>query len=177
MNRAYAPSLYAAIVERIHREMPEAAIGCDVLVGFPGETDPQFRNTERFLAALPLAYLHVFSYSPRPGTPSLRLGAEVPAPLRKERSSRLRALDRELRARFAASQLGTVQAVLPEGPVMEGDWQGITGNYLRVRFAWRQPEGALRSMPLVLLERAEGARVRGRLLSPQLAGDRGAAGR
>ena len=172
MNRAYTPALYAEVVRRIATQMPEAAIGCDILVGFPGESEEQFESAFGFLSRLPLAYLHVFSYSPRPDTAALRLGPPVPVALRQERSLRLRNLDRELRRRFAARQAGTVQAVLPEGPCGAGEWQGLTGNYLRVRFPWTPT--ASPAMPLVLLEETGNVRwMRGRPLAPRWEDGRG----
>ena len=167
MNRGYGPGTYAALVQRICGEMPEAAVGADVLVGFPGEGEAEFEETAGLLASLPLAYLHVFSYSPRPGTASLRLGAPVPPEVRRERSRRLRALDRELRQRFRERQAGTVQTVLPEAPCGPGHWQGLAGNYLRVRFPWEPPPAAARALPLVLLQGAgDGRWMEGRTMTP-----------
>jgi len=159
MNRRYTPAQYARVVDRLRRLIPSAAIGADVLVGFCGETEGQFRNTLRLLESLPLAYLHVFSYSPRPETASLRLGEPVAAEVRRERSRRLRDLDRRLRARFAAELLDTIQQVVPERPARRGApddlvWEGVTGNYRRVRFAWPAAVRARRELPLVLLESA-----------------------
>lgn len=134
MNRRYGPAHYARMVERAAARIPELAIGADVLVGFPGETALQFENTRTFLASLPLAYLHVFTYSERPETPAPRLGEDVPVEERKRRSTLLRELGTELRARFLRRLEGTVQEVLPEGPSGPEHWQGLTDNYARVRF-------------------------------------------
>ena len=134
MNRRYTPSHYARMAERAAARIPELAIGADVLVGFPGETELQFENTRSFLASLPLAYLHVFTYSERPETPAPRLGEEVPVEERKRRSSLLRALGSELRAGFLRRLEGTEQQVLPEAPSGPEHWQGLTDNYARVRF-------------------------------------------
>jgi threonylcarbamoyladenosine tRNA methylthiotransferase MtaB len=152
MGRNSTRAMYAELIRTIRSRMPDAAIGCDLMVGFPGETEEHFARTEAFLAGLPLAYLHVFSYSPRPDTPALRLGT-APAPLvRKERSRRLRALDRGLRSRFAQEQQGSIQTVLPERKAGEGHCQGLTGNYLRIRFPWPHPLPARGRLPLVRIE-------------------------
>jgi threonylcarbamoyladenosine tRNA methylthiotransferase MtaB len=144
MNRRYGPAHYARMVERAAARIPDLAIGADVLVGFPGETALQFENTRTFLASLPLAYLHVFTYSERPETPAPRLGEEVPVEERKRRSSLLRELGSERRARFLRQLEGTVQEVLPEGPSGPEHWQGLTDNYARVRFRWNGvPENRL----------------------------------
>jgi hypothetical protein len=96
----------------------------------------------------------------------LRLASKVESGARKERSARLRALDRVLRRRFAAAQLGTVQAVVPERPAGDGRWEGITGNYLRAQFEWTRPVRALPALPLILLDRvAEGEILQGRRVS------------
>lgn len=168
MGRRYGPELYAELAGLIHRRMPDAAVGSDILVGFPGETEEAFENTVRLVSALPLAYLHVFSYSPRPGTPAPRLGGSVDEGVRRERSARLRRLDREIRRRFAVTQLGTVQTVVPESPCGGDLWQGTTGNYLRIRFPWSGPRSP-ESLPLVLLESWDPSGwVRGRVLGASI---------
>lgn len=134
MNRRYDTERYRALVRGTVSRMPGAAIGCDVMVGFPGESEARFEGTLHFLESLPLAYLHVFTYSERPDTPAPRLRDEVPVEERKRRSSALRRLGTLLRERFAESQIGTVQTVVPETQSAPGTWQGLTGNYLRVRF-------------------------------------------
>ena len=134
MNRRYDTERYETLVRGIVARMPDAAIGCDVMVGFPGETEARFDETAAFLRTLPLAYLHVFSYSERPDTPAPRLPGDVPVATKKRRSAHLRQLSTELKQRFARSQIGSVQAVIPEAPCGEGEWQGLTGNYLRTRF-------------------------------------------
>lgn len=150
MNRRYGPLHYAKVVERAVTRIPELAVGADVLVGFPGETDRQFETTRSLLASLPLAYLHVFSYSERPETSAPRLGEDVPVEERKRRSSLLRELGLELRVRFHRGLQGTVQEVLPEGPSGPAHWQGLTDNYVRVRFPWQggAPENRLHRVRL-----------------------------
>ena len=92
MHRKYRPWHYADRIERIRRAMPDAAIGADVMVGFPGETDDDFEQTRAFIEALPFTYLHVFTYSSRPGTPSAEMPDQVPVQIARERNRMLREL-------------------------------------------------------------------------------------
>lgn len=153
MNRRYGRAHYAEVVQAAFARLPDAAIGADVMVGFPGETEAEFARTHELLSSLPLAYLHVFRYSPRPETASPRLGGPLETEEGKRRSEALRALDRELRAAHAARSVGTWQTVIPEAPVT-GGWQGLSGNYLRVRFPWTGPEGPARVPLRVFVARA-----------------------
>lgn len=134
MNRRYTPRQYEKVVRGVRARMPEASVGCDVMAGFPGESEAAFGETADLLRSLQLSYLHVFPYDPRPGTAAPRLGPPAPPAVARERVAALRALDTELRARFAASQRDTLQWVVPEAACGDGAWQGLTGNYLRVRF-------------------------------------------
>lgn len=126
----------AALVAEIHRLLPGSAIGCDLVVGLPGETPDAFARTLRFVEEQPLAYLHVFAFSPRPGTAAAAMPDAPPEPVRRDRSARLRAAGARRRILFASSLVGTVQEVLPERPSGVGRGQGLTGNYLRLRFPW-----------------------------------------
>ncbi len=141
MNRPYRPGDFHDLVADMIRRFPDAALGLDVLVGFPGETDADFAATQTLLAALPLTYLHVFPFSPRPGTPAAQLkplpGREV-----QRRAGLLRNLGRLKKQAFLHSQLGQVREVLVEGPAPQKGWlQGLSDNYLRAIFrgptAWR----------------------------------------
>ncbi|MCA9727061.1 MAG: tRNA (N(6)-L-threonylcarbamoyladenosine(37)-C(2))-methylthiotransferase MtaB [Candidatus Eisenbacteria bacterium] len=171
MNRRYDPVRYAAVVESAVRAIPELAVGADVLVGFPGETDAQFESTRAFLASLPLAYLHVFSYSERPDTPAPRLGDEVPVEERKRRSSTLRQLGGALRRRYFERLRGTVQRVLPEGPAGDAHWQGLTDNYIRVRFPWTGSTPPPHRLLRVRIEPTGAATMSGTLIDDELQGD------
>ncbi len=133
MNRPYATAEYAQVVERIATRLPEAAIGADVLVGFPGESEEEFEATCAFLARLPLAYLHVFPYSRRPGTVAAEMAGQVPAKVKEERVARLRRLDEELRRAFRARFVGRVRPVLVER-WRRGEARGLTDNYIPVCF-------------------------------------------
>lgn len=137
MRRRYARSLYADRAERIKRQMPHACIGCDVIVGFPGETEADFRETEAFLAELPVDYLHVFTFSERNETPAARMPDAVPVEVRRERNERLRALSQRKRMAFDLRFTGQSRSVLWEKAENEGWMQGFTDNYVSLRAPWR----------------------------------------
>jgi threonylcarbamoyladenosine tRNA methylthiotransferase MtaB len=131
MHRKYRPGHYADRVTKARRMMPEAAIGADVMVGFPGETDADFEESRQFIAAMPFTYLHVFTYSERPGTPAAADAAAVPMPVRKERNRVLRELAAEKNQAFRQSMVGrTLSAVTLHEP-----GTALTGNYLKVELA------------------------------------------
>ena len=139
MHRWYRAAHYAERMQLIRRLLPDAAIGADVIVGFPGETDADFDATAQFIAALPFTYLHVFSFSERPGTAAEHLGDRVPAHVIRERARALRALGEQKAAAFRASQSGrTLRALtLARGG---DDWtEALTANYLKVRIPGRHP--------------------------------------
>ena len=141
MHRWYRAAHYARRVELIRELLPHAAIGADVIAGFPGETEEDHRLTMQFLQSLPLAYLHVFSFSPRPGTEaaSFPQSAAVPAHVIQSRSRELRALGVEMSQAFRLSQYGTMLRVLTLDHSAE-DWtEAISGNYLKMRIAGRWP--------------------------------------
>jgi threonylcarbamoyladenosine tRNA methylthiotransferase MtaB len=131
MHRKYRPRHYADRVTKARRMMPEAAIGADVMVGFPGETDGDFEDSRQFIAAMPFTYLHVFTYSERPGTPAADDPATVPMPVRKERNRVLRELAAAKNLEFRQSMIGrTLSAVTLHEP-----GTALTGNYLKVELA------------------------------------------
>jgi threonylcarbamoyladenosine tRNA methylthiotransferase MtaB len=138
MHRWYRPALYAERVNQICQATPDAAIGADVIAGFPGESDDDFRATYDFIDALPLTYLHVFSFSARPGTKAAEFdGSLVAAPVIRDRARALRALSQRKVAEFRAAQSGRrVRAItLARGGT---DWtEALTSNYLKVRIAGR----------------------------------------
>jgi threonylcarbamoyladenosine tRNA methylthiotransferase MtaB len=106
MHRKYRPWHYADRIERIRRAMPDAAIGADVMVGFPGETDDDFEQTRAFIERLPFTYLHVFTYSSRPGTPSAEMPMQVPVQVARERNRVLRELAARKKHEFMQSYVG-----------------------------------------------------------------------
>ena len=112
MHRKYRPSHYREKVEKIRAAMPTAAIGADVMVGFPGETAAEFDETRRMIEALPFTYLHVFTYSARPGTPAATMAGQVPVHIARERNRILRDLAAEKKLAFLLSFIGeTVEAI------------------------------------------------------------------
>ena len=133
MRRRYMKELYVDRVEHIKSKMPNACIGVDVIVGFPGETDDLFLKTYEFLNALDISYLHVFSYSERPNTVAAQMDHKVPKEVRTKRSKMLRGLSSKKRRAFYESQLGSVQTVLFEGENKEGYIHGFTPNYVKVK--------------------------------------------
>lgn len=137
MKRRYRTALYEDRVEQIRREMPDACIGVDVIVGFPGETDEHFMQTYDFINALDISYLHVFTYSERDNTEAAEMDGVVPMRKRKKRSKMLRGLSAKKRRAFYESQLGTEHTVLWESDNREGFIHGFTENYVKVRTYWK----------------------------------------
>ena len=132
MKRRYQRALYRERLEWIKEQMPDACIGADVLVGFPGETEQHFADTHEFLSDLPISYLHVFTYSERPGTEAVSMDQFVPMPQRKERNQRLRLLSEKKRNLFYRSHIGSQRRVLWEAKEKDGMMQGYTENYIRL---------------------------------------------
>ena len=138
MRRRYMKELYQDRVEHIKSVMPDACIGVDVIVGFPGETDDLFLETYNFLNALNISYLHVFTYSERPNTHAATLAGVVPKSVRSKRSKMLRGLSAKKRRAFYESQIGRKRTVLFEGENKEGYIHGFTENYVKVKAPWNQ---------------------------------------
>ncbi len=136
MRRRYLSDLYVERIGRIRRVMPDACIGVDVIVGFPGETEEHFLETYNFLNELDISYLHVFTYSERDNTPAAEMGGVVPLKIRKKRSKMLRGLSAKKRRAFYESQLGNTCTVLFEGENKEGYIHGFTENYVKVKTPW-----------------------------------------
>ena len=136
MRRRYMKELYVDRVEHIKRVLPDACIGVDVIVGFPGETDEIFLETYNFLNELDISYLHVFSYSERPNTHAASLPNEVSKYVRSKRSKMLRGLSVKKRRAFYESQINTQHTVLFEGENKDGYIHGFTENYVKVKSPW-----------------------------------------
>jgi threonylcarbamoyladenosine tRNA methylthiotransferase MtaB len=136
MHRWYRAEHYARRVELIHERLPHAAIGADVITGFPGESEDDHAATLAFIERLPFTYLHVFSFSKRPGTKAASLSNEVPGATIKRRARELRALSESKSAAFRQSQLGRTLRVLTLRPSENSDphsTAALSSNYLRVR--------------------------------------------
>ena len=135
MHRWYRAEHYARRVELIHERLPHAAIGADVIAGFPGETEVEHTASLTFIESLPFTYLHVFSFSKRPGTKAAALLKEVPGAVIKRRARELRALGEAKAAAFRRSQIGCIFRVLTLRPGEGGSGAApaLTSNYLKVR--------------------------------------------
>ncbi|MPT32244.1 MAG: tRNA (N(6)-L-threonylcarbamoyladenosine(37)-C(2))-methylthiotransferase MtaB [Chryseobacterium sp.] len=132
MKRRYLTKLYYNRVNKIQEVMPDAAIGVDVIVGFPGETEELFMETYNFLNDLPISYLHVFTYSERENTEAADMQGAVPIPERKRRNKMLRILSEKKKMEFYRGQLGKELPVLWEHENKNGMMYGFTENYVRV---------------------------------------------
>ncbi len=136
MKRRYQREIYTERVNKIREVMPDACIGVDVIVGFPGETDEHFLETYHFLNDLDISYLHVFTYSERDNTEAAQMKDVVPMNVRNKRSKMLRGLSVKKRRAFYESQIGTNRTVLFEAENKEGYIHGFTENYVRVKTPW-----------------------------------------
>ncbi len=132
MHRKYRPWHYADKVQKIRAAMPTAAIGADVMVGFPGETDADFEETRSFIASLPMTYLHVFTFSARPGTPAATMFGQVHPQVMKERNRILRDLaaakKREFQTQFIGQKLQAITLTNFDGTRTEA----LTDNYQKL---------------------------------------------
>ncbi len=151
MNRHYNTAQYAAKVAQLRKRVPQMGIFADVIAGYPSETDADFEATCQFIEQIKLAGLHVFSYSPRPGTPAASLKQLPPGEI-KRRAEKLRELDKRLRAAFAASLVGTQQEVFVEEH-KDGRPHGITSNFQPAVLETQTP---VRGLVRVRITRAEG---------------------
>jgi threonylcarbamoyladenosine tRNA methylthiotransferase MtaB len=139
MHRWYRADHYAERVKRIAQMLTDAAIGADVIVGFPGETDEDFQKTIELIEQLPFTYLHVFSFSARPGTEGANLAAPVPAAAIRERARTLRALGQKKSNDFRASQAGRTFRALTLAGGGDAWTPALTANYLKVRIPGKLP--------------------------------------
>jgi threonylcarbamoyladenosine tRNA methylthiotransferase MtaB len=129
MRRPYTVGAYVRLVTGIRARLPDASIGSDLIVGFPGESRTDFEDTERLLRDLPLTHLHVFPYSDRPGTDAAAFGGRVDGAVVRDRGSRLRNLGQAMAARFRQSQSGKLRRAL----TVDDGWSAVTDNYLKVK--------------------------------------------
>lgn len=138
MRRRYKRELYAEKVELIKKLMPHACIGVDVIVGFPGETDDEFRDTANFLESLDVSYLHVFTYSERDNTYALELKPVVPVHVRNERNKILRNISYSKMQQFTEQHIGQSRKVLFESVNKNGMMEGYTDNYIKITAPYRK---------------------------------------
>ena len=143
MHRKYRPWHYREKIEKIRTALPTAAVGADVMVGFPGETEAEFEETRRLVADLPFTYLHVFTYSARPGTPAASVGKQVPVGVARERNRILRDLAAEKKLAFMSGFIGKPVELITlnvTGSDHEGKYtEGLTDNYLPVCLQGNHP--------------------------------------
>jgi threonylcarbamoyladenosine tRNA methylthiotransferase MtaB len=133
MHRKYRPWHYAEKVEKIRKLMPDAAIGADVMVGFPGESEELFEESRRFIARLPFTYLHVFTYSARPGTPAAQMSEQIPPEVARERNRRLREVAAEKNLAFRRTFLERQLHVITLKPTQTQSTEALSDNFLKVK--------------------------------------------
>jgi threonylcarbamoyladenosine tRNA methylthiotransferase MtaB len=155
MGRPYDRQTFAGVIEKVASQIPDCALGVDVLVGFPGETDIAFDQTYNLIESLPVTYLHVFPFSPRPGTPAAGFSGRVVPDLLKQRCARMRRLGREKRRVFYQRFLGQQIEVLVEGTRdrVSGCLKGVSDNYLNITFDG--PDELMNRLVWVWVERLE----------------------
>src|SRR5581483_765361 len=137
MHRRYRPWHYADRIRRIREAAPQAAIGADVMVGFPGESEQEFEETRRMVEELPFTYLHVFTYSARPGTPAAKMAGQVPPRVAHHRNRVLREIAGRKKRKFMASFVGRDLTAITLGAQGDGWTEALTDNYLKLRLAGR----------------------------------------
>ncbi|MBC7223529.1 MAG: tRNA (N(6)-L-threonylcarbamoyladenosine(37)-C(2))-methylthiotransferase MtaB [Anaerolineae bacterium] len=173
MGRRYTAGQFAAWVEAAREAIPDLAVTTDVIVGFPGETEEEFAETLAFVEAAGFARVHVFPFSPRPGTPAATMPGHLPPEVVRERHRALSQVAREGARRFARQFLGRTLEVLLEQRRARGDgqrpaWTGLTGNYLRVEVA-SEADLHNRILPVRLEDLVGDDRIRGRLERAEIA--------
>ncbi|SHG90934.1 tRNA (N(6)-L-threonylcarbamoyladenosine(37)-C(2))-methylthiotransferase MtaB [Tepidibacter thalassicus] len=132
MNRKYTTKQYRDIVEKIRKNIKDASITTDVIVGFPGETDKEFEVTYNFLKEIQLSQMHIFKYSPRKGTPAASMKNQVDPKVKQIRSEKLINLSKENYIKFTSKFIGEIVPVLFEQKLENGYYEGLTPNYIRV---------------------------------------------
>ena len=142
MHRKYRPRHYADRIAKARALMPDCAVGADVMTGFPGETDSEFEDSRAFIASLPFTYLHVFTYSERPGTPAAE-HAQVPMPVRKHRTHILRDLAAQKNFEFRRSMIGRKISVV----TLEGG-RALSDNFLKVTLRTPRPANRIEEIQI-----------------------------
>ncbi len=163
MNRRYTTKEFAETIDLVGQYLPDAAIGIDVLVGFPGETEAHFSQTAKFLEKIDCTYLHVFPYSKRPGTLASTFEKQVLRSVKEERVACLRTLGQQKKKDFYSRFIGDMRPVLVEGKRDEkGLLKGFTDNYIPVSFSGE--DLLMNSVVLVELEKNNGTNVSGKCI-------------
>lgn len=155
MRRNYRLRHYTEVADKLRRRIPEIGLGADVIVGFPGETEELFEESYRYIAASPLNYLHVFSWSPRPGTDAAEYSGRVSPAVQRERSARLRALADELGFRFRGRFVGAQLEAVTLGERRDGRGQrALTSNFVEVSLpSGSAPSGRAVTVQIEAVER------------------------
>ncbi len=138
MKRRYQTKLYKQKIVQIKKSIPNVCIGADVIVGFPGETEEEFRKSYEFIKSLELSYLHVFTYSERENTEAERMPNKIELNIRAERSKKMRILSEKLRRSFNQKNLNSVRSVLFEDENKNGFLHGFTDNYIKVKIPFQE---------------------------------------
>ena len=138
MQRRYSSQDYKNLIFKVKKLLPDSAIGVDVIVGFPGETEEDFIQTHNFLRELPISYLHVFTYSERPDTKAISILGSIDVQERKRRNNILRILSEKKRTKFYSEMIGTKQEVLFENANKNGLMQGFTSNYIKFQIDFNE---------------------------------------
>ena len=167
MHRKYRPWHYREKILKIREAMPNAAIGADVMVGFPGESEAEFAETRRMIEELPFTYLHVFTYSARPGTPAAEQPGQVPVAVARERNGVLREIASAKKAAFLRSQVGTILPAITLQSTRPGFTEALTDNYLKAKINGEMPANQWIQF---LVEAVEGEMFVGRLVAASFAG-------
>ena len=144
MHRKYRPRHYADRILKARALMPHAGIGADVMVGFPGETDADFEESRSFMESLPFTYLHIFTYSERPGTPAAADPRSVAMPVRKERNRILRELAARKNRGFRQSMVGRILSAV----TLHEPHSALTGNYLKLTLGGPQAPNRIVDVPI-----------------------------
>lgn len=132
MKRRYNTTMFRDKIHEVHQKLPDAFLGIDVIVGFPGETSDNFQQTYELLSSLPISYLHIFPYSDREGTVASKIAKKVPSEWIKDREKTLKKLSDEKNITFNERFLSKKRSVLFEGNIKNGGIYGFTDNYLKV---------------------------------------------
>jgi threonylcarbamoyladenosine tRNA methylthiotransferase MtaB len=164
MDRTYTVEGFRSQIEKIFERIPDIALGADVIAGFPGEGEKEFQNTLSFIDSLPLAYLHVFPYSKRPGTKAAAMGNQVVETTKKRRAAALRSLGSEKKHTFISRFIGNRMSVLIEGTAKDRKLvKGLSDNYIPT-LVTDGDEGLINSIVSVYAEHVAGERLIGRIV-------------
>jgi threonylcarbamoyladenosine tRNA methylthiotransferase MtaB len=147
MGRRYTTAAYRAAIQRVREALPQATFGTDLMVGFPGETEDAFERTCRLVEDVRFSNLHVFRFSPRPGTPAASMADAVPSPVQRSRAERILDAWRPVLGRLLDGRIGTVEDVLVEDRD-GGRYHGYTADYIRVTFDSPTPRPVGRECPV-----------------------------